>query len=200
MKNWKTILIVAVAAISMIVYIGFSVCYIYQYSFRIVRRVASHLEYYDHSDDSEDFDESEILDDDEPFYEEEDETAEEEFLRIDTEMRAVAEYLYTNGRLAGVEASDRIDLTYTPMMDAKGWPYAVVYQEETEFDGGVKGYKVQKITYDYMKNYEGQDEFVYEEEYCDENGNVVMYTQILGFFLVDKDTLEVTDENTDQWH
>jgi len=68
------------------------------------------------------------------------------------------------------------------------------------FDGGVKGYKVQKITYDYMKNYEGQDEFVYEEEYCDENGNKVMDTQILGFFLVDHVTLDVTDEHTTQWH
>jgi hypothetical protein len=51
-----------------------------------------------------------------------------------------------------------------------------------------------------MKNYEGQDEFVYEEEYCDENGNKVMDTQILGFFLVDHVTLDVTDERTTQWH
>jgi len=53
-----------------------------------------------------------------------------------------------------------------------------------------------------MKNYEGQDEFVYEEEYCDcdENGNKVMDTQILGFFLVDHVTLDVTDEHTTQWH
>lgn len=59
---------------------------------------------------------------------------------------------------------------------------------------------MRKITYDYMKNYEGQDEFVYEEEYCDENGNKVMDTQILGFFLVDHVTLDVTDEHTTQWH
>ena len=145
---------------------------------------------YDH-----DFDEPNIIDDG---YEEE--TAEEDFLRIDREMQAVADYLYTDGMLAGIEASDGIDTTFTPMMDAKGWPYAVVYREKAEFDGGVKGYKVQKITYDYMKNYEGQDEFVYEEEYCDENGNKVMDTQILGFFLVDHVTLDVTDEHTTQWH
>lgn len=190
MKRWKAVLIVVAAVISMIVNIGFNVYYVFQYSSRIVRRVVS---------DTRDFDdETEIIDDGEPFYEEE--TQEEKFQRIDREMEAIADYLYADGRLAGIEASEGIDTTFTPMMDAKGWPYAVVYREETEFDGGVKGYRVQKITYDYMKNYEGQDEFVYEEEYCDENGNVVMDTQILGFFLVDHDTLKVIDEHTTQWH
>lgn len=190
MNKWKKILIVSIAVISMIVNIGFSVFYVFQYSSRVVRRVMSDMGGYDH-----DFDEPNIIDDG---YEEE--TAEEDFLRIDREMQAVADYLYTDGMLAGIEASDGIDTTFTPMMDTKGWPYAVVYREKAEFDGGVKGYKVQKITYDYMKNYEGQDEFVYEEEYCDENGNKVMDTQILGFFLVDHVTLDVTDEHTTQWH
>lgn len=71
-------------------------------------------------------------DSDEPFYEEEEETQEEKFQRIDREMQAVAEYLYTEGRLAGTEAADGIDTSFTSMMDAKGWPYAVVYREETE--------------------------------------------------------------------
>ena len=136
----------------------------------------------------------------ESVYEEGQETTEEKFLRIDREMQAVADYLYTEGMLAGVEAADGIDTAYTPMMDAKGWPYAVVYREKMVFDGGVNGYKVQKVTYEYMKDYGEQDEFVYEEEYCDESGNPVMDTQILGFFLVDKDTMEVTDENTVEWH
>lgn len=191
MKKWKTVLIVVAAVVSMIVNIGLSVFYVFQYSSRIVREVVS---------DMRDFNnEPKIIDDGGSFYEE-DETPEENFQRIDREMQAIADYLYADGMLAGIEACDGIDTTFTPMMDAKGWPYAVVYREETEFDGGVKGYKVQKVTYDYMKNDEVQDEFVYEEEYYDENGNEVMDTQILGFFLVDHDTLEVTDEHTTQWH
>lgn len=195
MKKWKTVLIAAAAVISMIVNIGFSTFYLFQYSSRVVRRVISDMETSD--DDS---DEPGMTDGGEPFYEEEEESQEENFQRIDREMQAVAEYLYTEGRLAGTEAADGIDTSFTSMMDAKGWPYAVVYREETEFGGGIKGYKVQKVTYEYMKDYGNQDEFVYEEEYCDESGNPVMDTQILDFFLVDKDTLEVTDENTDQWH
>ena len=112
MNKWKKILIVSIAVISMIVNIGFSVFYVFQYSSRVVRRVMSDMGGYDH-----DFDEPNIIDDG---YEEE--TAEEDFLRIDREMQAVADYLYTDGMLAGIEASDGIDTTFTPMMDAKGWP------------------------------------------------------------------------------
>lgn len=195
MKKWKTVLIVAAAVISMIVNIGFSVFYVFQYSSRIVRRVISDMGIVD-----DDFHVPDTIDDSESVYEEGQETTEEKFLRIDREMQAVADYLYTEVMLAGVEAADGIDTAYTPMMDAKGWPYAVVYREKMVFDGGVNGYKVQKVTYEYMKDYGEQDEFVYEEEYCDESGNPVMDTQILGFFLVDKDTMEVTDENTVEWH
>lgn len=195
MKKWKTVLIVAAAVISMIVNIGFSVFYVFQYSSRIVRRVVSDMGVVD-----DDFDEPDTIDDSEPVNEDEQETAEEKFLRIDREMQAVADYLYTEGMLAGVKAADGIDTTFTPMKDAKGWPYAVVCREEAVFDGDVKGYKVQKVTYEYMKDYGEQDEFVYEEEYYDVSGNPVMDTQILGFFLVDRDTMEVTDENTTQWH
>lgn len=194
MKKWKAILIVSAAVISMVVNIGFSVFYVFRYSSSIAERVLSDRK------EADDYDEPEILDGGESFIGEEEETQEEKFQRIEREMQAVAEYLYTEGALAGVEVSDGIDTAFSPALDAKGWPYAVVYQEETEFDGGVKGYKMQKVTYEYMKDYGEQDEFVYEEEYCDESGNVVMDTQVLGFFLVDKDTLEVTDENTDQWH
>lgn len=194
MKNWKTVLIVVAAVISMIVNIGLSVFYVFQFSSRIVRNVVTDMRPFE-----ETFEEPDSIGG-EPEYEEERETAAEESLRIEREMQAVADYLYTEGMLAGVTAADGIDTAFTPMMDAKGWPYAVVYREETVFDGGVKGYKVQKVTYEYMKDYGGQDEFVYEEEYCDVSGNPVMDTQILGFFLVDKDTMEVTDENTTEWH
>lgn len=195
MEKWKKVLIVAAAVISMIVNIGLSVFYVFQYSSGIVRSVVSDRGYA-----GDDLDEPDINDGNGPVHEEEQETEEEKFLRIDREMQAVADYLYTEGMLAGVADADGIDTAFTPMMDAKGWPYAVVYREETVFDGGTKGYKVQKVTYEYMKDHGSQDEFVYEEEYWDENGNPVMDTQILGFFLVDKDTMEVTDENTAQWH
>ena len=195
MKKWKTVLVVAAAVISMIVNIGLTTFYLFRYSSRIVRRVMSDMGTFD-----DDWDAPGRIDGGGPFYEEEEETPAESSKRIDREMQAVAEYLYAEGSLAGVEAADGIDTAFTPMMDAKGWPYAVVYREEAEFDGGIKGYKVQKVTYEYMKDYGNQDEFVYEEEYCDESGSPVVDTQILGFFLVDKDTLEVTDENTDQWH
>lgn len=195
MEKWKKVSIVTAAVISMIVNIGLSVFYVFQYSSGIVRSIVS-----DMGAVEDGLSEPDISDGNGPVYEEEEETAEEKFLRIDREMQAVAEYLYTEGMLAGVVAADGIDTAFTPMMDAKGWPYAVVYREETVFDGNIKGVKVQKVTYEYMKDHGGQDEFVYEEEYCDESGNPVMDTQILGFFLVDKDTMEVTDENTAQWH
>lgn len=119
--------------------------------------------------------------------------------RFEKEMQAIANYLHTEGALLDVVESEKIDLTVTFRTSAKGWPYAVVYEEETEFDG-VKGYKIQTITYDYMKDYEKQDEFVYEEDYYDDNGNQIKSTKILGFFLVERATLEVTDEHTTQWH
>ncbi len=127
--------------------------------------------------------------------EEAEESAEEMFRRIEQEMRAVTDYLYTEGALADTDEANR---TFAMEVDAKGWPYAVVYREEMDFNG-IKGYKVQTITYDYTRAYERQDEFVYEEEYYDENGNSVKDTQILDFFLVDRETLEVTDEHTTEW-
>ena len=94
MKKWKTVLIVAAAVISMIVNIGFSVFYVFQYSSRIVRRVISDMGIVD-----DDFHVPDTIDDSESVYEEGQETTEEKFLRIDREMQAVADYLYTEGML-----------------------------------------------------------------------------------------------------
>ena len=51
----------------------------------------------------------------------------------------------------------------------------------------------------YNKTVDGEDEFVYQENYRDEAGNEANSSKILDFFMVNNDTLEVTDTGRTYW-
>lgn len=44
------------------------------------------------------------------------------------------------------------------------------------------------------------DEYVLQESYYDSNNTETASPVIVDFFLIQKDTLEVTDESTKEWH
>lgn len=108
------------------------------------------------------------------------------------EYQAIFDYLVSNGYL-----SDQDTLEFG--ISAKGWLYAAVNLGARDVDGETV-YVRRVLIYDDSKNLAGQDEFVFEEEYYDEEGNSVYSTKILDFFLVDCRTFAVTDEQINDWH
>lgn len=112
----------------------------------------------------------------------------DEFEGYKQQLAAIADY---------ISIQDGASLAYG--LTAKGWPYAVISSESCEVDG-ISATVEQCLIFNETYTGEGKREYVYEEFCFDADGNEVRSTRILDFFLVDTDTLEVTDENTTQWH
>ena len=45
-----------------------------------------------------------------------------------------------------------------------------------------------------------QREYVYQIKFKDKSGNEVASTKVVDFYLIDTETLEITDEKTNDWH
>lgn len=43
-------------------------------------------------------------------------------------------------------------------------------------------------------------EYVYQIKFKDKSGNEVASTKVVDFYLIDTETLEITDEKTNDWH
>ena len=79
---------------------------------------------------------------------------------------------------------------------AKGELFLNVLTYEKEADG--EKVKVsQELRYN--KQIDNQDEFVYQENYYYENSGSSGDSKILDFFMVDRETLEVTDTGRTYW-
>ena len=82
-------------------------------------------------------------------------------------------------------------------ISAKGYPYAVIKQEIDE----TTGEKVeQHLVYNESYYDESKHEYVLEEYYYNSDGTEKGSITIIDFFLIDCETLEVTDEHINTWH
>jgi hypothetical protein len=121
----------------------------------------------------------------------------DEFQAYKEQMIAIDKYIKSQGKLAGVQA-EVSDFQCEFFLSAKGWPYAVIYRETTDMDGSIV-YEEHRLVYNESYQEDGTQEYVYEQFYFDENGSEVQSTKIVDFFLVDTETLVVTDENKINW-
>ncbi|MCI6409759.1 MAG: hypothetical protein MR797_08380 [Lachnospiraceae bacterium] len=82
-------------------------------------------------------------------------------------------------------------------ISAKGYPYAVIKQEIDE----TTGEKVeQHLVYNESYYDESKHEYVLEEYHYNSDETEKDAATIIDFFLIDCETLEVTDEHINTWH
>lgn len=137
-------------------------------------------------EDSGNFDEDMVLDE----YEDQ---------KIKEEYEAIFEYLIMEGALSDLEIAaeendeaPKLQFYYS----AKGEERAIVYQYEMLI-AGKTAHVEQELRYN--KNVEGEDEFVYQENYRFADGVEAKSSAILNFFMVNTQTLEVTDTGRTTW-
>lgn len=116
--------------------------------------------------------------------------------RIKQEYEAIFEYLTTNGSLKDTSDLTNANVKLQYYYSAKGEERVVTCEYQTEQNGEVI-YVEQELRYN--KTVDGEDEFVYQENYRDEAGNEANSSKILDFFMVNNDTLEVTDTGRTYW-
>lgn len=79
---------------------------------------------------------------------------------------------------------------------AKGYPYAVIFRQKDEESQNITEQRL-ILNENYTENF--VKEYVLEEFYFTEEGVEVESPRILNFYLIDCNTLEVTDENRTDW-
>ena len=94
-----------------------------------------------------------------------------------------------------IETNDDFDVKCN--ISAKGYPYAVIKQEIDE----TTGEKVeQHLVYNESYYDESKHEYVLEEYHYNLDGTEKDSAAIIDFYLIDCETLEVTDEHINTWH
>lgn len=109
----------------------------------------------------------------------------DEYQSYKKEMKAIAEF-------AGVETDSELQYYFT----AKGYPYAII-SSKAEDDGRI--IKKELILNEAYQS-ETMHEYVLEELSYDSDRNETASPLILNFYLIDCETLTVTDEQTNHWH
>lgn len=112
------------------------------------------------------------------------------------QLDAAASYIQTESALAGLQESDVRSMEVQYFLTAKGWPYAVICTESDSEDADIVEHR---LIYNESYSGDGFSEYVYEKYFLDDSGNQIKDPQIMGFFLVDTETLVVTDEHTTSW-
>lgn len=135
------------------------------------------------SDESENYDEDGVLND----YDDQ---------RIKQEYEAIFDYLTSEGQLANTETLENPQIEMNYYYSAKGEERVVVCTEERHTDGTMVCVEHELR---YNKQIGEEDEFVYQTNFYDEAGNTVQDAQIADFFLVNRETLEVTDTGRTTW-
>jgi hypothetical protein len=74
-----------------------------------------------------------------------------------------------------------------------------VISRDTEEIYGTTVTVERRLVYNESYAGEGTQEYVYEEFYLNDDGSEAQSAQILDFYLVDTETLDVTDENRTNW-
>jgi hypothetical protein len=105
------------------------------------------------------------------------------------QMEAIAMYL---------AEQDTADFHCEYFLNAKGRPYAVISRDTEEIYGTTVTVE-RRLVYNESYAGEGTQEYVYEELYLNDDGSEAQSAKILDFYLVDTDTLDVTDENRTNW-
>lgn len=120
----------------------------------------------------------------------------EEYLQYKKELAKVSDYIQTKPDVFFAAYPDtKYQLEFR--LTSKGWPFAVVNKRIDENTGAVTELH---LLYNESHIDEETDEYVLQEYYYDSNNTETTSPAIVDFFLIQKDTLEVTDENTKEWH
>lgn len=120
----------------------------------------------------------------------------EEYQRYKKELAEVSDYIQTKSDVFFVSYPDtKYQLEFR--LTSKGWPFAVINKKIDENTGAVTELH---LLYNESHIDEETDEYVLQEYYYDSDNTEAASPAILDFFLIQKDTLKVTDENTKEWH
>lgn len=115
------------------------------------------------------------------------------------ELTAVATYIRDNELYQGVKVGDELSEFLAYNMSAKGHPYVNIAEQVYEQDGiSAMATHYIIINESYAKN--GSREYVYQIKFEVGSGNKVASTKVVDFYLIDTETLVVTDEKTNVWH
>lgn len=120
----------------------------------------------------------------------------EEYQRYKKELAEVSDYIQTKSDVFLDSYPDtKYQLEFR--LTSKGWPFAVINKKIDENTGAVTELH---LLYNESHIDEETDEYVLQEYYYDSDNTEVASPAIVDFFLIQKDTLKVTDENTKEWH
>ncbi len=120
----------------------------------------------------------------------------EEYQRYKKELAEVSDYIQTKSDVFFVSYPDtKYQLEFR--LTSKGWPFAVINKKIDENTGAVTELH---LLYNESHIDEETDEYVLQEYYYDSDNTEAASPTIVDFFLIQKDTLKVTDENTKEWH
>ena len=123
----------------------------------------------------------------------------EEFQSYKKELTAVATYIRNTESYQGVKAGDELSEFLAYNISAKGYPYVNIAEQVYEQDGiSTIATHYIIINESYVEN--GSREYVYQIKFKDKSGNEVASTKVVDFYLIDTETLEITDEKTNDWH
>lgn len=120
----------------------------------------------------------------------------EEYQRYKKELAEVSDYIQTKSDVFLDSYPDtKYQLEFR--LTSKGWPFAVINKKIDENTGAVT-----ELHFLYNESHidEETDEYVLQEYYYDSDNTEAASPAIVDFFLIQKDTLKVTDENTKEWH
>ena len=120
----------------------------------------------------------------------------EEYQRYKKELAEVSDYIQTKSDVFLDSYPDtKYQLEFR--LTSKGWPFAVINKKIDENTGAVTELH---LLYNESHIDEETDEYVLQEYYYDSDNTEAASPVIVDFFLIQKDTLKVTDENTKEWH
>ena len=120
----------------------------------------------------------------------------EEYQRYKKELAEVSDYIQTKSDVFLDSYPDtKYQLEFR--LTSKGWPFAVINKKIDENTGAVTELH---LLYNESHIDEEMDEYVLQEYYYDSDNTEAASPAIVDFFLIQKDTLKVTDENTKEWH
>ena len=120
----------------------------------------------------------------------------EEYLQYKKELAEVSDYIQNKSDVFFTSYPDtNYQLEFR--LTSKGWPFAVINKRIDESTGAVTELH---LLYNESHIDKETDEYVLQEYYYDSNNTETASPAIVDFFLIQKDTLEVTDENTKEWH
>ena len=120
----------------------------------------------------------------------------EEYQLYKKELAEVSDYIQTKSDVFLDSYPDtKYQLEFR--LTSKGWPFAVINKKIDENTGAVTELH---LLYNESHIDEEMDEYVLQEYYYDSDNTEAASPAIVDFFLIQKDTLKVTDENTKEWH